>query len=254
MLVKSSGKFCDVTRDVAPVGASDTVGERLRLLRKQRGLSVEEMADRCAAAGAPELTANSLYTIENGRRKGGERTRRVTVDELIALAYALGVSPLALLVPSAPSAYAVTPGCVFESAARLYDWIIGRMRESPGDNPETTRGRHTPVGLPDYLADRENRLIAESERELDRLRQRITEMALAIVGDPQPPNVFAGGREVGRRLAKHVPESEPELELTEEMLTAARAGLRDQLAHADAESRPRLEGLLADVESRLKSL
>lgn len=80
-----------------PVGVSDTVGAQLRSLRKRVGLSVEEVAKLCAGAAAPELTANVLYAIEGGRRKEGERTRTVTVDELFALARALEVTPGMLL-------------------------------------------------------------------------------------------------------------------------------------------------------------
>lgn len=81
-------------------GASDTVGERLRDLRKSRLMSVEDLAALCKETGSPELTANAIYAIENGRKKGGVRTRHVTVDELLALGCALNVSPLILLFPA----------------------------------------------------------------------------------------------------------------------------------------------------------
>jgi transcriptional regulator with XRE-family HTH domain len=95
--VNSSGKLDDVTNDEASETPSDVVGSRLRQLRKQRALSIEQVADLCAEAGAPELTANALYLIEGGRRKSGRRTRKVTVDELLALGAAFNVSPLTLL-------------------------------------------------------------------------------------------------------------------------------------------------------------
>lgn len=63
-------------------------------------MSVEDLAAQCAKAGSPELTANAIYAIENGRKKGGVRTRHVTVDELLALGCALNVSPLILLFPA----------------------------------------------------------------------------------------------------------------------------------------------------------
>ena len=69
---------------------SDFVGARVRELRKSHGWDVAELADRCARRGRPELTANALYSIESGRRKDGERTRQITVDELVVLADVFG--------------------------------------------------------------------------------------------------------------------------------------------------------------------
>lgn len=73
---------------------SDRVGEHLRNLRGVLGWSVPELVRRCAEAGAPWLTKDKLHQIEQGRRRGGvgRRTRRITVDEAVALAQVLGVS------------------------------------------------------------------------------------------------------------------------------------------------------------------
>jgi len=76
---------------------SDFVGDRVRQLRKSHGWNMEELADRCVRAGRPELTANALWLLEGGRRKDDERTRQVTVDELVALAGAFGRSTEDLL-------------------------------------------------------------------------------------------------------------------------------------------------------------
>jgi len=85
-----------MTSELDSKGVSDAVGAALRLIRKQRGLTVEELGEKCAASGFDDVTANAIYSIENGRRKGGERTRRVTVDELFVLAKVLEVSPFEL--------------------------------------------------------------------------------------------------------------------------------------------------------------
>jgi transcriptional regulator with XRE-family HTH domain len=80
---------------------SDVLGDRVRQLRKQRGWSVEQLAERCEEVGAPKLTVSALYAIESGRRdKTGRRRRHVTVEEYLALSLALGVSPRALLLAS----------------------------------------------------------------------------------------------------------------------------------------------------------
>lgn len=79
--------------------SSDTVGANVRLIRKKRGWSVAELARRCAelGGGAEKLTAPIIENIEHGRRRDGERTRGITVDELIFLADALCVGPGVLL-------------------------------------------------------------------------------------------------------------------------------------------------------------
>jgi transcriptional regulator with XRE-family HTH domain len=84
--------------------ASDTVGANVRMMRKNRGLSVAELAEKCADLGSPQITAAVIENIEHGRRKNGDRTRDVTVDELIILADALMVGP-GLLLPEMISQY-----------------------------------------------------------------------------------------------------------------------------------------------------
>jgi transcriptional regulator with XRE-family HTH domain len=77
---------------------SDHVAGKIRDARKQRGWSTDELAERCG------LTGNIIENIEGGRRRGGERTRDITVDELCAISWAVGVGPLKLL-PSGPRPY-----------------------------------------------------------------------------------------------------------------------------------------------------
>lgn len=72
--------------------ASDTVGENIRAIRKRHGWSVAELAERCEQAGA-HISASVIENIEHGRRRNGERTRDITVDELVVLAAALRVTP-----------------------------------------------------------------------------------------------------------------------------------------------------------------
>jgi transcriptional regulator with XRE-family HTH domain len=77
------------------------VATRVRDLRTARGMTVADLAARCAAAGLPRLTVQTLYKLEGQRSK--RTPRPVSVDELLALAAALDVSPLHLLVPPYPS-------------------------------------------------------------------------------------------------------------------------------------------------------
>lgn len=79
--------------------ASDLAGTHIRLMRKARGWSVTDLAARCAELGdrGGRLTGPVIENIEHGRRKNGERTRDITVDELLILAEALSVPPGTLL-------------------------------------------------------------------------------------------------------------------------------------------------------------
>lgn len=80
---------------------------------------------RCAEIGAPELTAQTIANIENGRRDAtGRRRRHVTVDELLALAIALDVAPVHLMAPLEEGAYWVTPK-VATKIGLLRHWIRG---------------------------------------------------------------------------------------------------------------------------------
>jgi transcriptional regulator with XRE-family HTH domain len=115
--------------------ASDVVAARVREVRGKRKLTVAELAARCAALGAPDLTAQALYKLE-GRRPGKLRPRPVTVGELLALAAALNVPPVCLLVPPDDSdePYAVT-ATVTASRFAVRAWIRGAGPLLDDDDP-----------------------------------------------------------------------------------------------------------------------
>lgn len=80
-----------------PVGpTAKTVGFNVKRLRGELGETQADLAARLKANGHPIPVASI------GRIEGGQR--RVEVDDLTALAVALGVSPLALLLPNTRSA------------------------------------------------------------------------------------------------------------------------------------------------------
>lgn len=71
---------------------ANTVSENVKRFRTElRGWTLAELSARMEAVGRP-MTGNTLSTIENG-------TRRIDVDDLIALSAALEVSPAVLLMP-----------------------------------------------------------------------------------------------------------------------------------------------------------
>jgi transcriptional regulator with XRE-family HTH domain len=79
------------------VSLSDDVAREVRAARQRRGLTVAQLAARCAYLGAPKLTTQALYKLEGQRDNPGRRPRSVTVDELFILADALQVQVGALL-------------------------------------------------------------------------------------------------------------------------------------------------------------
>jgi transcriptional regulator with XRE-family HTH domain len=66
------------------------VAASVRHLRMEQGISAQKLADRTAELGMP-VPRNTIANLENGRRD------HVAVDELVALADALGVPPADLL-------------------------------------------------------------------------------------------------------------------------------------------------------------
>src|SRR6266536_4003390 len=85
---------------------SEQVAAQVREIRQKRRWTVAQLAQRCEELGMPGLTEQALYNLEAGRPDPrGRRRRAVTVDEAIALSFALGVAPIDLMapVPSGPT-------------------------------------------------------------------------------------------------------------------------------------------------------
>jgi transcriptional regulator with XRE-family HTH domain len=93
------------------------VAANLRRLRVP--LSMAQLVTRAAKLGRT-ISIDSLSSIELGRR-------RVDVDDLMVLAQALGVSPLALLLPcpDEPSASVELTGTGTVTAAAAWAWAEG---------------------------------------------------------------------------------------------------------------------------------
>lgn len=92
-------------------------------IRVSQGLTTRRLADTVANAGVP-LSSSGVTDIELGRR-------RVTVDQLTALAAALGVAPLTLLQPYGPNdpdgddptAVVELSGTDLYTADKIYRWL-----------------------------------------------------------------------------------------------------------------------------------
>jgi transcriptional regulator with XRE-family HTH domain len=110
---------------------SETLARRVRDLRRRRGWSAQDLAERCEAAGVPELTRSLIANIETGRRRG------VTLEEAMTLAYVLDVAPVHLFVPVEEQWFLVAPTCVV-GAGLAREWVRGHQ-PLPGQDQQSYR-------------------------------------------------------------------------------------------------------------------
>jgi transcriptional regulator with XRE-family HTH domain len=111
--------------DLGPIGIG--VSRNVRALREDQNLSYAELSRRVTAAGR-DIAALGLRRIEYG-------TRRVDADDLVALALALGVSPVTLLMPPASDRteqVAATETAGKLPAERLWNWLCADAVYSDG--------------------------------------------------------------------------------------------------------------------------
>lgn len=148
----------------------EIVRTNLERIRRSRGWTLQTLSDRMT--GEVQLSVSGLSKIETG-------ARGVDVDDLVAIAAALDVSPLALLLPSQVSPFElVHVGGTALEARVLWEWAIGQSpitdldsrgfqaRSLPwwfrvasdvpmGDLADSTRARLSEEGLRVYLIDPE---------------------------------------------------------------------------------------------------
>jgi transcriptional regulator with XRE-family HTH domain len=108
-----------------------TVAGNVRRLRQARGISLRALSSQLANGGRA-LSADAINKIENGCASDadavtGRQVRRVDVDDLIALAGAFNVSPLALLLPwwVEPTTAVELTGTGTVTAAAAWAWAEG---------------------------------------------------------------------------------------------------------------------------------
>lgn len=127
------GHSLGMTTKRNPLGTTgETVRANVLALRERNNLSYAQLSRTLRERGRviPEL---GLRRIEDG-------DRRVDVDDLLALAAALDVSPITLLMPStnhADQTAESTVGTV--SASRLWQWLTGE-KPLAGDTPSDVFG------------------------------------------------------------------------------------------------------------------
>lgn len=98
-----------------PGNTNGHVAMNLRIVRQRSGVDLRSLAARMREAGRT-ISASALSKIENG-------DRRVDVDDLTALAYALGTTPTELLSPPDGSAPTGVPSTYVPE--ELSAWMRG---------------------------------------------------------------------------------------------------------------------------------
>lgn len=125
------------------------VAANIRRIRQLRGLSTTEMARRLTERGRP-ITAVAITNVEHGRR-------RVDVDDLVAFAAVLDVSPSALLLPPTAVGRVEVTGVGVVAAHDAWRWLDGQWPLGAPRDPEQLRRRlmdfflmSRPEGIPPY--------------------------------------------------------------------------------------------------------
>ncbi|WEH16855.1 helix-turn-helix transcriptional regulator [Streptomyces sp. VNUA24] len=133
---------------VAMGPTAEAVASNVRRVRKHRGLSTYQLADRLKRGGRP-IAASAISKLERGERK-------VDVDDLAALAVALEVSPSALLLrlTDSPDEQVLITGTSAVAADVAWDWANGRrpLHVTPG-REQTQLLEHQLFSLPPWLRD-----------------------------------------------------------------------------------------------------
>jgi 8-oxo-dGTP pyrophosphatase MutT (NUDIX family)/transcriptional regulator with XRE-family HTH domain len=98
---------------------SEVFRVRLREVRRLKGWTQQQLADALVAAGV-KLDASAVTRLERG-------TRGLSLDDVIAIAAVLGVSPLHMVVPlNGATSLDVTPEIAAEPAA-VRAWMRGQL-------------------------------------------------------------------------------------------------------------------------------
>ena len=165
--------------DLGPTG--EHARDRIQQLREDQRLSYAELSRRLEELQRP-IPPLGLRRIEDG-------TRRVDVDDLTAIAVALGVSPITLLTPDATEAgeSVVATGVHRDlTAEELWKWLRAEGPISGAELDGAARIAFMGAAVPAWRS-REWGQGAMALIELRRLELEIE---------------AGGGRDVGRRLAE----------------------------------------------------
>ncbi|MFJ3617689.1 helix-turn-helix domain-containing protein [Streptomyces iakyrus] len=148
--------------ELGPTGR--TVAANVKRLRESRGLTLRALSAALKERGRP-LSADAINKIENGDGNEPRGIRRVDVDDLMALAVALDVSPLALLLPH--DARETTEITAAGQVAGREAWTWGRAFEPLGYRQITDEDERTRALMAFHLASSPVGITKQSRQRLE---------------------------------------------------------------------------------------
>ncbi len=131
-VVNSATSIAIMTTDPLWETPEGAVAWRVRYLRTERGLTLDDLADLCTAAGFT-FSRDALHRLEKGER-------RINLNTVFALAYVFSVSPLVLMMRPVADAAVVITDSASVSAAETYEWTVG-TRPAPTSGEPTDEAR-----------------------------------------------------------------------------------------------------------------
>ena len=166
----------------------DVVSSRVQELRKRRGMTGRQLAERCATLGASHITRDFITSLET-RRRG------IAADDVIVLAYALDVAPLALLAFSEQhaEAVAVTASVRVSDAEQWRNWLVGDSALDGSDgrlyygnaleHMQAPGGRAMSAYARAVVLERHRELAASYDKQANELLDRTRGQMLTFVDD-----------------------------------------------------------------------
>jgi transcriptional regulator with XRE-family HTH domain len=178
-----------------------SIASQVRRYRKERGMSVQQLADVCEQLGWP-IKRTVLSNLESGYRE------TITVPELVVLATALGVPPIQLLYPvGAVEDVELLPGRTVPTEEAVL-WFAGwhePFRDEVKDR--VGQGRHNPqTGLHEWYetpyedAGAPIRLYAEHRVLLQEYEDAVQEAARRLGGDAPAADYRVEVAEIRKRI------------------------------------------------------
>ena len=123
------------SKSAQSIRPSEVVGQRLRAARERKPWTQLELATAMTAAGWP-IDRSTIAKIESG----GVRGENVALNEFLAFAIVLGVSPIYLIVPDSDKARITLTAEYSLDRETFRWWVSGQMyrdwRPRPGTTPE----------------------------------------------------------------------------------------------------------------------
>ncbi|MCD2134732.1 helix-turn-helix domain-containing protein [Rhodococcus qingshengii] len=155
-----SSYFMTTSSEGWPEALTKSVVAQISSYRKKRGLSYQQLADKCTELGYPTLRT-TLANLEAHKRKS------LTLHELIILAAALDVPPVELLFPGIPDGEVQILPNKKQNAWEALQWFTGETPTlDPADAPEPTDPNYHIALIRDMkYGVRQNQLVTDEELE-----------------------------------------------------------------------------------------